>query len=122
MNGPLDGGIQAEFGAIFGAVYLDARHYRRVKTSAANGDVTGTVEKVQSVKACRDTTTDRMRSELAFTDKDARIFMLQTYDGRAVDAPRREDRIRLDGVDWMVGDVDEDVGKSHWIIRGARTS
>lgn len=120
--GLLDGGIQAEFGAAFGAVYLDARHYRRKQTAADNGDITGTVEKVQSVKACRDTTSDRMRADLGFTDKDARLFVLQAYNGRAVDAPGKEDRIRLEGVDWIVGDVDEDVARSHWIIRAARAS
>lgn len=117
--GLLDGGLQQMFGAAFGTLLLEGRHYQNSQTFAANGDVSEVVIKTQSVKGYREITNDRMRA-LGYSDRDARLLILQTYQSRAITAPKRDDIVLMDGLRWVCGDIDEDAAHTHWIIKATR--
>jgi hypothetical protein len=115
--GLLDGGLQRMFGAAFGTVLLDGRHYHKTESRVeANGDVAAPVTKVQSIKGYRETT-NRRREEGASSAM--RILVLQTYEGRQIDPIVRGDDVMLDGVRMTVGDIDEDPAHTHWVLTGA---
>jgi len=112
--GLLDGDLQQMFGAAFGGVVLDGRHYHRTEERAVNGDVTSTVDKVQSVRGFRSRMTQAMR-EQGYADTSAQLIILQTYDGRVLSEPARGDRFKLDG-NWVAGNIETDPAHTHWII------
>lgn len=112
--GLLDGELQQMFGAAFGGIVLEGRHYHKMETRAANGDVERTVTKVQSVRGFRAQMSRAMR-EAGYSETSAQLIVLQTYEGRVVDTPVRQDTFALDG-DWVVGNVDTDPAHTHWIL------
>lgn len=119
--GLLDGGLQQTFGAAFASVMLDARHYHKRTDVAGNGDVSRPVIVTQTVKGYAETRSDRLR-ELGYTDKEARLIVMQTYQGRVVQQPVKNDVILLNGVRWIVGESEADGASAAWLIRAARES
>lgn len=115
--GLLDGGLQQMFGAAFGTVLLEGRHYHKTESRpAANGDVQAPVTKVQSIHGYRETS-NRLRVE--GSSSAMRLLVLQTYQGRVLNPIVRGDDVLLDGVRMTVGDVDEDPAHTHWLLTGA---
>lgn len=117
--GLLDGGLQAMFGAAFGTLLLEGRHYHVTESRpASDGDVDAPVTKVQSVKGYREVTRNRRNGDEG-TGNAMRLLILQTYDGRVIDPIRRGDVIAIDGLRLRVGDTDEDAAHTHWLVEGA---
>lgn len=112
--GLLDGDLQQMFGAAFGGVVLEGRHYHKTKTRALNGDVTAEVTKTQSVRGFRMSMTQGMR-DAGYSETSARLIVLCTYDGKVIDEFYRDDMVRLDG-DWIVGNIDHDPAHTHWVL------
>lgn len=112
--GLLDGGLQQMFGAAFAPQLLDGRHYKRVESRDAKGNVTSTITRVQSFKGYREGMTKAMR-DAGYDPTTATILMLQTYEGRIIEKPLREETVKLDGVMWVLGDlIDEDAAHVAW--------
>jgi hypothetical protein len=108
------------FGAAFAGILLDATLYRRTQTEGDNGDVTSSLSAGEPVKGYREATTDRMRRELGYSDREGRLLVLQVFSGAVVPAPKRGDEIDLDGTRWVIGDMDSDPARTHWLIRATR--
>lgn len=113
----LDGGLQQMFGAAFGAVLLDGRHYHKTTSTLPNGDASAPVTKVQSIKGYREDTKNRRREE--GSGNAMRMLVLQTYEGRVIDRVVRGDVVQLDGLRLVVDDVDEDAAHAGWMLTGA---
>ena len=116
--GMLDGGLQQMFGAAFSGILLEGRHYRKTEARDNKGNVTGTVQKVQSVRGYRQGMTQAMR-DAGYADDSAVLLILQTYDGRVIDTPVRGDVISLDGR-WVAGDIDHDAAHVAWAVAATR--
>ena len=112
MSSPLEGGLQQMFGAAFGGILLDGRHYSRVETRDDGGNVTSAVRKVQSVKGYRQSMTQAMR-DAGYADTSAQLVIMQTYDGRVLDPIARGDKITLDGK-WVIGNISPDPAHATW--------
>jgi hypothetical protein len=115
--GLLDGGLQQMFGAAFGTLLLEGRHYRYTESRAPNGDVSAPLTKVQSVRGYRETTRNRRSGDEGSGDA-IRFLVLQTYDGRVIDPVQRGDVVAIDGLRIRVADSDEDAAHTHWLIEG----
>jgi hypothetical protein len=116
--GLLDGDLQQMFGAAFGGLLLEGRHYHNTEARLANGDATATVTKVQSVRGYRDVTRNRRQGDEGAADT-VRMLVLQTYDGQVLTPIVRGDVVQMDGVRMTIGDVDEDPAHTHWLLSGA---
>jgi hypothetical protein len=112
--GLLDGDLQQMFGAAFGGVVLEGRHYHKTTTRQPNGDVDSEVTKTQSVRGFRMSMNQAMR-DAGYADTSARLIILCTYEGRVLDPLYRGDMVRLDG-DWVVGNIDSDPAHTHWVL------
>lgn len=117
--GLLDGDLQQMFGGALAPLLLEGRHYHKQQEKIANGDMSRTIIKTQGVKAFRETTNSQRRPQ-EFTDKDARLIVLQTYDGRVIDAPVESDEIKLEGTTWTCGRIVADAANTHWVIEVTR--
>lgn len=115
--GLLDGGLQQMFGAAFGTLLLEGRHYHLTETRASNGDVTATVTKVQSIHGYREVTRDRRNGDEG-AGQSYRFLILQTFDGRVIQPIARGDLIALDGLRVRLGSSDEDAAHTHWLVEG----
>jgi hypothetical protein len=118
IMGMLDGGLQTMFGAAFGGLLLEGRHYRKAEVRDAKGNVTATVQKTQSIKGYRQSMTTAMR-EAGYADDSALLLILQTYEGRVIDQPLRGETISLDGR-WIAGDIDHDAAHVAWVVAASR--
>jgi hypothetical protein len=116
--GLLDGDLQAMFGAAFGGLLLEGRHYHKTETRADNGDVTATVTKVQSVSGYREVTRNRRGGDEPST-RTMRFLVLQTYQGRVLNELARGDELALDGLRIVIGDIDTDPAHAAWIVEAA---
>ena len=112
--GLLDGGLQTMMGAAFAPQLLEGRHYQRAESRDLKGNASAAVTRVQSIKGYREGMSHAMR-EAGYPANTARLLILQTYQGRVIAKPNREDRVKLDGVTWVLGDlIDEDAAHVAW--------
>lgn len=117
--GLLDGDLQRMFGAAFGSLLLEGRHYHNTQTRSANGDVGATVTKVQPFKGYRETTVTARRGDEGSAST-MRMLVLQSYEGKPLDPIEPGDVLALDGVRMVVGQpVVEDAAHTHWVAEGA---
>lgn len=117
--GLLDGDLQRMFGAAFGTLLLEGRHYHKTKTPAENGDMSATVTKVQAFRGYRDNTMTARRGDEG-NAKTVRVLVLQSYDGRPLDPIVPGDVLKLDGLTITVGNpVVEDAAHTHWVCEAA---
>ena len=117
--GLLDGELQKMFGAAFGTILLDGRHYRKTETRDAKGNVTGTVTQVQTIKGYRETKRTNDQLEKSFADDAGILLILETYQGRVISPPQRGDVVDLDGR-WVIGDFNEDAAHASWVCEITR--
>ncbi len=117
--GVLDGGLQAVFGAAFGGLYLDGWLHRASRTHEANGDLS-TSYGDERVKVQVDRLTQGQRSAAgdSYTDKDARILVLQVGLLGPVSRPSTDDQVTAGGVRWVVSGIASDPANTYWDMRG----
>ena len=115
--GLLDGGLQQMFGAAFAPQLLEGRHYRRAETRDDKGNVTSAITKVQSFRGYRQDMSQRMRDDLGDPPQTSVLLILQTYEGAVIGKPQRNEHVRLDSADWVLGDlISEDAAHVAWIF------
>jgi hypothetical protein len=114
--GLLDGGLQQMFGAAFAPQLLEGRHYRRAEVRDNKGNVTATVTQAQSFRGYRQGMTKAMVAA-GYAPNTAVLLVLQVYEGQPIPAPKRGETVRLDGTDWILGDlIDEDAAHVSWLF------
>jgi hypothetical protein len=115
--GILDGGLQSIFGAAFGGIYSDGTLYVIERVENEDGGFTP-YERRKAIKGQVDACTEAMRQQAGYTERDARLMVLQ-IDQHAcpVARPTTDAQITLGGTRWAVGSVEADPANTHWIIR-----
>lgn len=116
--GMLDGGLQQMFGAAFGTLLLEGRHYHVTEDRSDNGDVSAAVTKAQSVRGYREVRSNRRSGDEGASNA-YRFLILQTYEGKVIDPLARGDVLAIDGARVVIGDLDEDAAHTHWLVSGS---
>lgn len=114
MAALLNGGLQAVFGAAFGAVYLPGYLLRTTLTDDGEGSYT-TSHAVHAIKGQVDQASERMRRAEGYTDGDMRIIVLQS--GVTVE-PNTDDLAILGGKVWALSGIQADPAITHWEMTG----
>lgn len=112
--GLLDGDIQALFGQVFGAIYLDGTLHRTTVTKATNGDLSS-IDADFDIKAQFEEVTETMLAA-GFTDGDVAIIILQSGVSPAITT---DDQVTVGGVRYRVAGIHEtDPAGAYWLIKG----
>lgn len=116
--GLLDGGLHGIFGAAFGGVYLAGTLLVIERVEDEDGGFTP-YERRKAIKGQVDVCTESMRQQAGYTERDARLLVLQVdQHGCPLVRPTTDAEIVLGCTRWAVGSVEADPGNTHWIIRG----
>lgn len=118
--GLLDGGIEAMFGGVFGALYLNGTLHRDTTTPIydTEGNITGYGGGGDiACKAQVDAATYAMRQAEGYSEGDMRIIILSAGLGVEVTTDMQ---VSVSGKRWMIASVDRDAANSHWICRGRK--
>lgn len=114
MAALLNGGLQAVFGAAFGAVYLPGYLLRTTLTDDGEGGYS-TSHAVHAIKGQVDQASERMRRADGYTDGDMRVIVLQS--GVTVE-PNTDDLTVLGGKVWVLSGIQADPAITHWEMTG----
>lgn len=114
MAALLNGGLQAVFGAAFGAVYLPGYLLRTTLTDDGEGGY-AVSHAVHSIKGQVDQASERMRRADGYTDGDMRVIVLQS--GVTVE-PNTDDLTVLGGKVWVLSGIQADPAITHWEMTG----
>ena len=114
MAALLNGGLQAVFGAAFGAVYLPGYLLRTTLTDDGEGGYS-TSHAVHAIKGQVDQASERMRRAEGYTDGDMRVIVLQS--GVTVE-PNTDDLAILGGKVWALSGIQADPAVTHWEMTG----
>lgn len=114
MAALLNGGLQAVFGAAFGAVYLPGYLLRTTLADDGEGGY-AVSHAVHSIKGQVDQASERMRRGDGYTDGDMRVIVLQS--GVTVE-PNTDDLTVLGGKVWVLSGIQADPAITHWEMTG----
>lgn len=109
----LDGGLTRLFAGAFGGLYLPAILHKSSRAYDDGGSITET-SRQHKCRGQLDSTTEAMRGEAGYTEKDVGIIILQ----HGVPEPTSDDEITIRGVRFKIASVQGDPAATHWIIRG----
>ena len=113
----LDGGLARAFAGAFGALYLDGTLHRITSARASNGDITST-EADTPIKGQVDTCTEAQKREDGYTDRDARLLVLQVGPtGVTISRPNTDAKVTLAGTKWLLQSVTSDPANTYWDLR-----
>lgn len=116
MSRILDGGVQALFGSVFGALFLSGTLIRPIREEDGEGGWIMAASAQYPVKGQIEQTDEAMRQSGGYTDMDAKITLLQA--GLPV-APNSDDRIFLAGRTWAIVTIKSDPAGAYWSIEAS---
>jgi len=115
--GLLDGGIAAEFGAVFGGLYLDAKLYVDTNTPDGRGGWVRSSRVQHDIKIQEDALSEVARAAAGYTAKDARFLVISAVE------PTTDFRIFFNGAVYSINPpVDRDPAKSYYALKATRTN
>lgn len=114
--GLLDGGLAAIFGSAFSGVYLDgAISSPGVRNDTDEGLIRYTDPTSQDVSYQEERVTEAMRRDPRYTDKDARVLVLQIGRGGPVPRPTSGQTLTdKNAARWTVVEVGSDPANTYW--------
>ena len=120
--GLLNGDIAAEFGAVFGGLYLDAKLFRQALTADGSGGWTAGAIAHHNIKVQEDDLSEVARAAAGYTAKDSRFLVLTN--SVPVSFPLDTDwKIAFNGLVYSINPaVSLDPAKSHFVLKATRTS
>lgn len=121
--GLLDGGIEAIFGSVFGALYLDGTLHRDISEPIydVEGQITGYAGGGDMpMKVQRDKCTYAMTQAKGYSEGDTALIILAAQLG-GVQITTDMEATDGAGKRWKIASADLDAASSHWICRGSES-